>query len=160
MALPRTLMPFIAVLVLGLVAVACGDEPADRTDPDAAATQPDERPKDDDVAPERGPASSERTTAQAGGGIAIAPSVSRCLERAGFRPVEGEPVEGTIAAWRARPDVVVAIAPSAEDAPAIAGTLGTPGGPGVADGRIAAGGPVATRDAGIACLRPAVAQDR
>lgn len=160
----RGLLPFLSVIVLALVVAACGsDASGDR----AGSTRDRERavsedrgtdPREDDDAPERGPGSPERTEEAAGGGIAISPAVTACLERAGFTAAPTPP-RGAIAAWRARPGATVAIAPTVEAARALATRLGDVASPASATGRIAAAGPPELRDAGVACLEPATAQD-
>lgn len=164
MPLPRALLPFLSVLLLALLVAACGSDGStdDRTaSPEAADSG---RPDDggptstDDDARARGPASEERVGTAAGGGIAIAPAVARCLADAGFAPVDMPP-PGAIAAWRSDSGGTVAIAPSAEDAAALASALASATAPGTVEGRIAGAGDPALRDAAIACLRPATGPD-
>lgn len=159
MPLPRSILPFLSVILLAVVVAACGSDPSDGgADPsgEPGPAVPDGRDPDspgDGERPERGPGSAERTEGAAGGGVAISPAVTACLERAGFTPAPSPPA-GAIAAWRAKPGATVAVTPSVDDARALATRLGDVASPASATGRIAAVGPPELRDAGVACLKP------
>lgn len=164
MPLPRDILPFVSVLLLALVVAACGsdgstDDPAASPGAAGPGTSDDRGSEAADAdAPARGPASEERIGSAAGGGIAIAPAVTRCLANTGFTPLLRPPA-GAIAAWRSSSGGTVAIAPSADDAHALASSLASATAPGTVDGRIAGAGVPALRDPAIACLRPATGPD-
>lgn len=152
MSLIRSMLSLLVVALLASLVAACGSDDASSSDSGDSGDSRDARPAETTPAEDVEPGSPEAAGEKNGGAsFAITPALSRCMAKAGFVQDE-QPTTGGLVSWTHPGGALVVIAPSSEDALALAGSVGTADAPANVEGaRVSTGAPALT-SAAAACI--------
>ncbi len=155
----RSLLPFVAVLLLAVFVTACGsgesgsNDSNEARDAGSAATETTDMDADTDAdASDAEPGSEAAVEAKAGiSSFTSTPELVSCMTKAGFRQDQPTVAGGAIS-WTHPDGARVVMAASSETALTVAGEIGTADAPANVDGARVTAGPPALTGAAMSCL--------